>query len=174
MDITRARKRIDGWFPALSAIGYDPTSDEDIKYNCIAWAVGETHRRWDPAVGYHWPRGIDRNDHVDTLVEVFKSIGYKTVKKVTKKSVSLQRGVEKVAIFANGNEGTHACRQLSNGKWASKLGDFEDIEHNELAGFETCYGNAVYMMQKRSDVGGLVSFFSAMILRLISVFRQQK
>ena len=44
---------------------------------------------------------------------------------------------------------THATRQLPNGKWTSKLGDWEDISH-ELEGIEgEKYGN-IYQILKRS------------------------
>jgi hypothetical protein len=71
MDIDKARKKIDEWFPELAAYGYDPKSEETTDYNCIAWAAGETHRRWDPAPGYYWPPGIPRDDRIETLIQVF-------------------------------------------------------------------------------------------------------
>jgi len=47
---------------------------------------------------------------------------------------SFEPGFEKVALYARnvpgiGWEPTHAARQLSDGCWTSKLGEFEDIEH---------------------------------------------
>ena len=56
-----------------------------------------------------------------------------------------------IAIYCNFNpqlktlEVTHAARQLPSGKWTSKLGDADDIEHNTLEGgmrFLACYGTA--------------------------------
>ncbi len=35
-------------FPSLDIAVIDPTSDEDGTYNCVAWAAGETHRKWGP------------------------------------------------------------------------------------------------------------------------------
>jgi hypothetical protein len=61
----------------------------------------------------------------------------------------LEPGFEKIALFAN-NEGVpkHAARQLSNGKWTSKLGRLEDIEHSlhDLEG--TLYGSVVLIMKR--------------------------
>lgn len=45
---------------------------------------------------------------------------------------SLEVGIEKIAIYADGDEYMHAARQLGNSKWTSKIGCKEDIEHNTL------------------------------------------
>jgi hypothetical protein len=46
----------------------------------------------------------------------------------------LEVGFEKIALYATSDgEPTHAARQLRNGKWTSKLGRWQDIEH-ELEG----------------------------------------
>jgi hypothetical protein len=42
---------------------------------------------------------------------------------------------QKIAIYMKYGKPCHAARQLSNGKWSSKLGGWEDIEH-ELTGLE--------------------------------------
>ncbi len=48
----------------------------------------------------------------------------------------MEGGVTKVAIYGDidADSWTHAARQLPNGKWTSKLGDFEDIEHDTPEG----------------------------------------
>jgi hypothetical protein len=65
-------------------------------------------------------------------------------------SADLEPDVQKIAIFAKTNgEPTHVARQLPNGKWTSKLGDWEDIEH-ELAGIEgeKMYGSMRQILKK--------------------------
>jgi hypothetical protein len=43
---------------------------------------------------------------------------------------AVENGFEKIAIYADmASEPTHAARQLPNGKWTSKFGDFEDVRH---------------------------------------------
>jgi len=64
---------------------------------------------------------------------------------------SYEEGVTKIAIFINTsrNHFMHVSRQLTTGKWASKLGDWEDIEHDipeDLLGF---YGDRIIYMEKR-------------------------
>jgi hypothetical protein len=61
----------------------------------------------------------------------------------------LQPGWEKVALYGNLYMYTHAARQLVSGKWTSKLGALEDIEHDTLddvAGGD--YGEVVEIMKR--------------------------
>ena len=60
-------------------------------------------------------------------------------------------GFKKVALFGNSLFYTHAARQLPGGKWTSKLGKAEDIEHDTpdaVAG--GVYGEIVVVMRRRS------------------------
>ncbi len=99
---------------------YDPT------YNCIAWAAGDSGRWWEPDEDedYYWPPDAPREYSLEAYVRAFESIGYHRCD-----SSDLEPGFEKVAIFANETGPTHASRQMVDGKWSSKLGPFEDIEH---------------------------------------------
>ncbi len=60
-----------------------------------------------------------------------------------------------VALYGFGFFYTHAVRQLANGKWTSKLGKAEDIEHDspdDIAG--GLYGEVVQFMRRvRPDMG---------------------
>ena len=63
---------------------------------------------------------------------------------------SLEEGVEKVAIYAVGDEYMHAALQLGSGSWTSKMGTGEDIEHDapeNLAG--PCYGHVTAFMKRK-------------------------
>ena len=69
--------------------------------------------------------------------------------------VDSEPGFERVAIYAVGNEPNlspqHAARQLPSGRWTSKLGDWEDIEHHELRDVESPdYGRVVHVMRRPS------------------------
>lgn len=57
-------------------------------------------------------------------------------------SLELDDGYEKVALYVdNAGIPTHMARQLPNGEWTSKLGQLEDISHNDLDALEgTQYG----------------------------------
>jgi hypothetical protein len=69
------------------------------------------------------------------------------------KSPVLERGVEKVAIFVGPNDNPlHAARQLESGRWISKCGDCEDIEHMTLAAVQgNAYGKAKAFLKRRRD-----------------------
>jgi hypothetical protein len=49
----------------------------------------------------------------------------------------LEVGTEKVAIYVDADGiPTHAARQLADGTWTSKLGEWEDIRHKTLKAME--------------------------------------
>jgi len=61
----------------------------------------------------------------------------------------MEVGFEKVALFADAQGlPLHAARQLSDGRWTSKLGEQEDIEHalRDLEG--VAYGNVALVMKR--------------------------
>ena len=63
---------------------------------------------------------------------------------------TLEQGIEKIAIYADGKVYEHAARQLANGKWTSKMGKGEVIEHDtpeDLVG--PAYGQVVKFMQRK-------------------------
>jgi hypothetical protein len=66
----------------------------------------------------------------------------------------LEVGFEKIALYAlPDGEPTHAARQLLSGKWTSKLGRWQDIEH-ELEGL-VCdrYGTVKQVLKRAIEVG---------------------
>ncbi|PWU12613.1 MAG: hypothetical protein C5B50_21195 [Verrucomicrobia bacterium] len=142
----RLRAERESCFPGLSASDYEVTSPEDSAYNCIAWAAGHgnTQEWWDPfsvGCGYHWPDGLPRNARLDNFIELFAlKGGY-----VPCDSPEQESGVEKLAVYVDrGGEVTHAARQLEDGSWTSKLGEWEDIRHETLealCGDEPAYGS---------------------------------
>lgn len=129
------------------AVGkHQVTSDRTRRYNCIAYAAKDDRRWWSYKVGYRWP--AERSDKVFALVEVFKSLGYE---KRDATETSLEDKYEKVAIYAKQGCWTHAARQLPSGKWTSKLGVDEDIEHDTpecLCGGGDAYGKIHCIMRK--------------------------
>jgi hypothetical protein len=134
-------------FPNLTPANYECTSDETSDYNCIAWAYGVTDDSyWPDNPPRYWPAGIRNERSIEAFVELFASIGYELCA-----DTSLEAGFEKIAIYAVGLEPNlsprHAARQLSTGKWSSKLGDWEDIEHHAPEDVESPdYGRVVRIM----------------------------
>lgn len=140
---------IEELFPNLKATGYRPTSKKTPAYNCIAWAAGRDDRWWEPAVGYYWPIAGVQMGTVKAAVQMFEHFGFKICKKP-----DLEDGYEKVAIYGQDEEYTHAARQLPSGKWTSKLGFLEDIEHDILEGLVGVeYGLVAHVMKRAINHG---------------------
>jgi hypothetical protein len=64
---------------------------------------------------------------VAAFQQAFASLGYELCA-----NANLETGFEKIALYAIGGIPTHAARQLRDGRWVSKLGELEDIEHASL------------------------------------------
>lgn len=114
------------WPRLVNGHNYRTTSPVDGLYNCIAWSIGVQNRYiWpDDDEQYGWPEGIQRVPELEAFKSFFAMMEFEPCN-----SCCIETGFWKVAIYANGEEVTHAARQLPNGHWASKLGDLVDIEH---------------------------------------------
>ncbi len=122
------------------------TSRKTERYNCIAWANDDIERPWWPGyIDYYWPPGISDTEEIASFVEAFELIGYSICA-----DGSFEQGFEKVAIYASKNGAPiHAARQLRSGKWTSKMGDFEDIEHDHYDNVNgPSYGAAAAFMRR--------------------------
>ncbi len=138
--------RLEQLFPNLIESDYSITSSESIDYNCIAWAAGNDRALWWPdQLGYtFWPSGVLRAETLDAFIAVFESLGYKVCH-----GDQCEEGFEKVAIFVDSNQKpTHASKQLASGRWSSKLGQLEDIEHllNGVSG--AAYGSVAVILKR--------------------------
>lgn len=123
-------------FPRLKREQYHVTSKYTTAYNCIAHAAGRDDLPWWPidAVGVHWPDGVPKEETIDCFMAAYATEGYV---ECTEEGVSLSPGFEKIALYVD-RDGTptHAARQLDDGQWTSKLGDWEDIKHASLTDLE--------------------------------------
>lgn len=142
-----ATKDVD--FPRLKGSDWQQTSEPDVKYNCIAFAVGRTDVVWwpddypDPDSDY-WPQDVLREETIEAFIELYKSMGFEECT-----DGSFESEYEKIVIYAIGDEPTHAARQLENGHWSSKLGVGDDIRHDApeaLSG--PCYGEPARFMRR--------------------------
>jgi hypothetical protein len=63
---------------------------------------------------------------------------------------ALEAGYEKLVIYVDSSQTpTHMARQLRSGKWTSKLGELEDIEHQTLRQLEEgVYGIAIQYLRR--------------------------
>lgn len=138
-------------FPNLTAADHAITSPATRTYNCIAWAADDITAKWWPdqfGIG-KWPPNTPRAETIDAFILAYGTLGY-----VPCTDGNLEKGFEKVAIYANREvdgslSPTHAARQFANGNWTSKLGDFEDIEHYSLSCLDSAiYGRAVVYLRR--------------------------
>lgn len=142
-----SKQVIEKYFPNLSKDGYSPTSPATPEYNCIAWAAGDDGVWWwpDPYGDYYWPSKIPRTETIEAFIKAYESLGYSICNNVV-----LEEGFEKVAVYAGSDKKpTHAARQLDSGRWTSKLGGLEDIEHATLDGLiSDSYGSIAVILKR--------------------------
>ncbi len=131
-------------FPNLDNRHLRITSPPTPKYNCIAFAAGDTNRWWWPAGSGYWPKEAKRIVKLPAFQMAFETLGF-----VNCQNPSLEDGIEKIAFFHKNAQPTHAARQLKAGVWTSKLGPWFDISH-DLKGMEGGeYGEIAFLMQRR-------------------------
>jgi len=133
---------IDEEFPGVD---YRITSEQDNYYNCIAWAAGYNDDWWSHDEDYRWIG--ERGPGIQNLVSLFNALGYAECN-----SDLPEAGYVKVALYAKEGNWTHAARQLENGRWTSKLGIYEDIEHaapQDLCG--GLYGQVHSVMRRQRE-----------------------
>ena len=131
-------------FPNLK--NYQIISPADYRYNCVAWAAGDTKNWWQPSDSpyFFWLRD-DKSDSLENCIEVFKILGYKE-----ETNISFESGFEKVALYTDADGlPAHAARQKENGFWTSKLGEAEDIEHDSPEALEGAAYGKVKIILKR-------------------------
>jgi hypothetical protein len=116
-------------FPKLTPQNHAIVSPPTDEYNCIAFAARDHSLWWwpDRAGLSYWPSSAAREESIAAFQQAYAALGFEPCA-----NADLEFGFEKVAIYAIGGTPTHAARQLPNGRWVSKLGELEDIEHASL------------------------------------------
>ncbi len=131
-------------FPGLKSTKYRIASPVNFNNNCLGWALGDTNRWWEKGRGCYWPDEDIPDDAVEGWITVFEFSGYRKTD-----TSELEPGFEKVAICAKAGEPTHAARQMSSGRWTSKLGWGHDIEHDTLKSLEgLAYGTVAEILKR--------------------------
>jgi hypothetical protein len=88
--------------------------------------------------------GVSAELTIAAFIQAYATLGF-----LPCESSALEDGFEKIALYATPDgEPTHAARQLPTGRWTSKLGRWEDIEH-ELDGLVCEMYGAVRQILKR-------------------------
>ena len=107
------------------------------------WPGGVEAKIFD---GFHyWPDGVEDNEDVTTFIDAFKLKGYYVCD-----SWEHEEGYRRVALYVKeGTKCTHASRELLSGKWTSKLGKAQDIQHGTPFSIEGLVYGRVYCIMKR-------------------------
>jgi hypothetical protein len=147
-------------FPNLkSDTDFTITSPATPLYNCIAWAYCKNDKwMWPKSNGVanldglqYWPEGIENSEDVSAFISAFMKKGYSICK-----SYEHEDGFQKIALYVQ--EGTTNCTHAALesvgtkktcGKWKSKLGKENDIQHSTPYGLEGQDYGKVYCIMKR-------------------------
>jgi hypothetical protein len=137
--------------PGLSTSPYEIKSARDPKYNCVAYAVGDTNQFWYDAYisGYYWPPGVPSADTLEGWIQVFTDHGY-----IETNDAGLEIEYERIAIYASAEGPEHVARQKASGVWTSKMGKGHDIDHVTLEALEGATMGKVIKIMKRPCKGG--------------------
>jgi len=88
-------ENLENLFPNLKQTDYAITSAEDVDYNCIAWALGDCRKWWEPLPGFYWPPGVMKEYTLAAYARVFEIHGYAACE-----SPEFEPGYEKIAIVS--------------------------------------------------------------------------
>jgi hypothetical protein len=82
---------------------------------------------------------------IESAARLFESLGFQRCAD----DAALEEGFTKVAIYGDADGYTHAARQLPDGRWTSKIGKLQDIEHDTLASLTGSeYGSVAQILKK--------------------------
>ncbi len=115
---------------------------------------------WDPdgaalrLAPYRWILDLPLDWKLETLTAIFGRYRYEACGL----NANHEEAYEKVAIYVDDQDDgdvSHVARQLMNGRWVSKLGKDEDIEHDTLEALEAdtlqfpaAYGRVALVMKR--------------------------
>ena len=135
-------------FPDLRNEGFtiiEPPSD---RYNCVAYAAGDTSQWWDHTPRRYWPPHASRTGRIDSLIEVFVGLGYEQCN-----DGRLEDGHQKIALYEDDGTWQHASIQMPGGAWRSKMGEGPLIEHRNPGSLSRgVYGNPTVFLRRGINV----------------------
>lgn len=134
--------------PGLKPGRYHVSSPETDEYNCFAWAAHADDEWWEPSGNprHYWPDDVPRTLTLESFIAIYEREGFEPCD-----THIHEFGYEKVAIYlASDGLPSHAARQLPDGRWTSKLGEWPDIEHDSPEVLEgDYYGQVSSVMRRR-------------------------
>ena len=147
MDLHRLESSLRKAFPNLASEEFEIVEPPSPRYNCIAYAAGDTANWWQPLRGRYWPAHATYSYSIESLREVFAGLGFEQCED----SVA-EDGYQKVALYEEHGEWQHAAIQMPNGRWRSKIGRNAVIEHRSPESLSGgMYGNPTVYMRRAID-----------------------
>ena len=147
MDTFSCRQLLIKSFPNLSGENFQIVGVCTEQYNCIAYAAGDTTRRWWPNGIDYWPSWATGNNRMESLMEALAGLGYEKCA-----DGKVEDGYQKIVLYGFQGSFEHAAVQMPNGRWHSKMGQGPQIEHHSpesLSGGP--YGDAMIYMRRSAD-----------------------
>ncbi|MFZ1519448.1 MAG: hypothetical protein WAU11_11765 [Ignavibacteriaceae bacterium] len=133
-------------FPNSISDPFVKTSEPTYRYNCIAWSVGDDTKWWWPHKDTFWPDDLQKEETLEAFIRLYARMGYELCD-----HPDYEDNYEKLVLFADdASNPTHAARQLPNGKWTSKLGPSEDVEHSLKSVSDGEYGKPVVYFKRKA------------------------
>ena len=135
-------------FPNLYGEGFEIVEQPSPRYNCIAYAAGDTTEWWWPDGINYWPPWATLDNRTESLEEVFAGLGYEQCNDGIP-----EEGYQKVALYEIQSEFQHVAVQMPNGRWRSKMGQGPVIEHRNPESLSGgMYGDATAYMRRALNV----------------------
>ena len=117
------------------------------RYNCIAYAAGDTTKWWWPDGINYWPPRATLDSKIESLEEAFAGLGFEPCG-----NAENEDGLQKVALYEVQGVMKHAAAQMPNGRWRSKMGQGPVIEHNSPESLANgIYGSPTVFMRRATD-----------------------
>lgn len=143
-------------------------SDPDPEYNCVGWALGIREYMW-PFAQYYWPIAKPLTPTVSDFEEVFALYGFSRCA-----TELYEPGFDKIALYMRMGVPSHVARQLPDGRWTSKCGDWIDIHHDTLGDLperpyncKVAFGGAAHWFKRPK------SYRRALLTRLTHILRRK-
>ena len=97
---------------------------------------------------YYWPDDAPRTLTMDAFFRAYSTLGFRLCF-----DGNLEDSIEKIAIYGKGLAGaeqpTHTALQLCDGRWTSKLGNYEDVTHDTTDDVNgPCYGQVLCFLAR--------------------------
>ena len=147
MDTPRWAQLLITAFPKLSSEEFEIVERASERYNCIAYAAGDTSKWWDHNRNHYWPTPATRSNSIESLKEVFVDLGFEQCH-----DGRTENGYQKVALYGERGLWKHAAVQTPNGRWRSKMGQGPVIEHRSPESLsDGQYGNVAFYMRRAAS-----------------------